>query len=94
MMKEYNVEFEAWEVTEPDAGGMKSVHVAYFSSPLSANEFANQNNSWPRYVNKVTVNKRWVILDSVPEYEDYTTKVKKQIALNKLTAEERKLLGY
>ena len=93
-MKEYIVDFEAWEVTEPDFnGGITSVHLAYFSSQIEANKFVNQSK-WPRYANKITVNKNWVVLDSVSEYESLVTKVKKENALNKLTAEERKLLGF
>lgn len=65
--------------------------VANFSSYSDAYAFANRS---PYYsADRKAKIRTIVIFDSLAEYDDYTEERKKQNAINKLTDEERKLLG-
>jgi hypothetical protein len=93
-MKEYSVKFTAWEVVQPDGGGIGDEHLAYFSSSSEANKFkAKYNGHWPRRVRKVEIDKRWVVYDTDVEFNESVEYFKKAAALAKLTEEERKILG-
>ena len=93
-MKEYSVKFTAWEVVQPDGGGIGDEHLAYFSSSSEANKFkAQYKDHWPRRVRKVEIDKRWVVCDTVEEINQMEQLNKKAAALAKLTEEERKILG-
>ena len=93
-MKEYSVKFTAWEVVQPDGGGIGDEHLAYFSSSSEANKFkAQYKDHWPRRVRKVEIDKRWVVYDTDVEFNESVEYFKKAAALAKLTEEERKILG-
>jgi hypothetical protein len=93
-MKEYSVKFTAWEVVQPDGGGIGDEHLAYFSSSSEANKFNAQfKDHWPRRVRKIEIDKRWVVYDTVEEINQMEQLNKKAAALAKLTEEERMLLG-
>lgn len=91
-MKSYSVKFNAWEVLETDGFGVGEDHLAYFSTKREADKFASQFKSHRR-VREVTIDKCWVVCDTVEELEEMAVLNKKAAALAKLTEEERKLLG-
>lgn len=93
MMKNYSVSFTAWEVTQPDDGGMRNEHLAYFSSRIEADKYVAQAKGWPRHMNQITINKSWTVFDSVNELNELKLENLKERALAKLTEEERELLG-
>lgn len=93
-MKKYSVNFTAWEVLQPDGAGIGDEHLAYFSTSAEAEKFKQQyNDHWPRRVKKVVINKSWIVCDTVEELDQLKLENKKAAALDKLTDEERKLLG-
>lgn len=89
-MKTHSVKFTAWEVVQPDGGGMHSEHIAYFSNLYDAQKCVAQSQHWPRSYHQVTIDKSWIVCDSIEELDQLNTKA---AALAKLTANERKLLG-
>lgn len=93
-MKKYSVNFETWEVLEPDGAGIGDEHLAYFSTSAEAEKYKEQyKNHLPRRVRKVVINKSWVVYDKIHEIYETELETKKAAALSKLTPEERELLG-
>lgn len=92
-MKKYSVKFTAWEVVQPDGSGMHSEHIAYFSNSYDAQKCVSQNKPWPRSYKQVTIDKTWIVCESIEELDQLNLENKKAAALAKLTDEERKLLG-
>ena len=93
-MNTHTINFTCFEVTEPDGGGMKSNHVAYFSSRTEAEQFIkNSDRGWPKYVNEKTITHNYIVLDCVDEFNFVTQERLKQRALSKLTKEEISALG-
>lgn len=85
-------EFEYYSVDECDGGGMRSTPFAFFTNYADAALLAKQLG--PYYsANSTLVRKRFTIMESVDEYQAYHLDKMRQAALNKLTMEERKLLG-
>lgn len=89
-MKTY--EIECYEVTEPDGGGMHSVHLCYTSTKAVADEIIKSlGTGWPRTTTKYT--KLITVVESLEEYQANTKAALLRSAASKLTAEERALLG-
>lgn len=93
-MKTHSLQFEAWELSEPDGGGITSIILGYMSSEAEALKWKYDDYSWPRYIRKVTIVKHYVVYDSLAEYKQGVDKLKLDRVLEKLTPEERKILGY
>lgn len=89
-MKNHNVNFTAYEVTETD--GYNTHCVAYFSSSSDANKCASLEKGY-RSVSQVTISKSWTVYDSFDEYDPKIKKQKREELLLRLTPEERGLLG-
>lgn len=93
-MQTYSINFDCYEVTEPDGGGIQSNHVAFFSSKKEAEEFVkNCDASWPKYVRQKTITHNYIVLDRVEEFTFLKQEQLKQRALAKLTKEEIEALG-
>ena len=92
-MKTHSVKFTAWEVVQPDGAGMHSEHIAYFSNLYDAQKCVAQSQHWPRSYHQVTIDKSWIVCDSIEELDQLALENTKAAALAKLTTHERKLLG-
>ncbi len=95
-MKKYSVCFTAWEVTQPDYGGIKNEHLAYFSTESEASKYKTikeKQIKWPCNIHRIVVDKSWIVCDTVEDLEQLSLEKRKEAALAKLTEEERKLLG-
>lgn len=85
------IEVKCWEVTSPDGGGIHSEHVAYTSTEAVALSLVNESKGWPRYANKFE--KTFLIVESVEDYKNLITEKKRQRALDKLSEEDKIVLG-
>lgn len=93
-MKIYEIDFDCFEVTEPDGGGIKSNHIAYFTSNSVAEEFVKKTDKgWPKDIKESKIKQRFVVLESLEDYDNLKQDSLRQSALSKLTPEEIKALG-
>ena len=93
-MKTYSIEFECFEVTEPDGGGMKDLHIVYFSSESEAKKYVQKHNTdWPKNIKRKEISHHYIVLDTVEEKEQHDVEMMKLHALAKLTPDEIKALG-
>lgn len=90
------IEIDCWEVTEPDGGGVRSNHVAYFSSYASAKAYINGRMSrGDNWIDREPKNfkKTFIILENENEAEEMKKQKAIASAKAKLTKEELRLLG-
>ena len=93
-MKTYSIEFECFDVTEPVAGGMKDLHIAYFSSESEAKKYVQMTDKgWPKNIRRKDISHHYIVLDTVEEKEQHDIEMLKIRALAKLTPQEIKALG-
>lgn len=92
-MKTYNINFTAYQVTEPDYGGMQSKHVAYFNEYSDAQKCVDASPAWPRTIKTICISNTWKVYESFEEFDPKVKAERKAEILAKLTQEEQELLG-
>ena len=84
------LEFECFEISETDGGGMYDKHVRY----VSTKELAEKICKGKVFLSYRPAKQKLVLFDSLEEIEAYDREELRKNALAKLTEAEREVLGF
>lgn len=89
------ITIDCYEITEPDGGGVRDVHLMYVGDVCTAKHICDTlkaQTNWGK--NYKPFKKTFRIFDSFEDYEQNNVSEAKKRALSKLTAAEKAALGF
>lgn len=87
-MKTYSLNFEAWELSEVDGGGICSIVNGYMDNEEEAKKWVGAS-TWGRSIRKVTVNKHYVVASTLQELDKLKEYNLAMAALERMSKAER-----